>query len=159
MNKIYLITLLTQDHKGVLNRITSVIRRRQFDICTVAANSTELKGVTRVTFLVQGKSDIDQLIKQVYKIVEVTKVVELKTETSIMRELALVKIGLKESLKSDLLKCIDAFDGEILDAMNTHISVQIVGNPQKIDSFVNMVKSFGIITVTRSGVVALRQGL
>jgi acetolactate synthase-1/3 small subunit len=157
---INIITLMVEDRPGVLFKITSLIRRRGFNIETITVGRSEKEGLSRITMTMYGDTRIvEQIVKQLSKIPDVIKITELPPSGSVYRELALVKISAQDSTKrSDILNYISIFRSRVVDASLDSLVVELVGSPNKINAFLDLMKGFGILEIARTGTVALGRG-
>lgn len=157
----HIISALVEDRPGVLFRVTSLIRRRNFNIDTITVGSTEKEGISRITLTMRGdESIVEQLVKQLSKIPDVIKISELKPAESVYREMAIIKVLAQDSVRrSDILNYVSIFRGKIIDASKDSLTIEIVGNPNKINAFMEIMKGFGIIEMAKTGIVALQRGL
>jgi len=152
----YIIYALAQNEPGVLNRVFSLFRRRRFNIESATAGHTHQPKISRFTIVVNGsKYDVDQVIKQMYKILEITKVVDISEEQSVVRELALVKVKANKQTRSEIIQIVDIFRAKIVDVATNSLIIEITGTQDKIDSLVNLLHKFGIKEVVRTGATAL----
>ena len=152
--------MLVEDRPGVLFKVTSLIRRRGFNIETITVGSTEKERTSRITITMKGDLRIvEQLIKQLVKIPDVLKISELAPIESVYRELAIVKVSAQEpTRRSDILNYISIFRGKVIDASKDALIIEIVGQPKKIAAFMDLMKSFGIVELAKTGIVALARG-
>jgi acetolactate synthase-1/3 small subunit len=157
---LHIISAIVEDRPGVLFKVTSLIRRRGFNIATITVGSTEKDKVSRITMTMGGDVRIvEQLIKQLSKIPDVVKITELNPAESVYRELAMVKVTARDQTKrSDILNYLTIFRGRVIDASKDSLIIEIVGNPNKINAFLDLMKSFGIAELARTGMVALARG-
>jgi len=158
--EMHIIAALVEDRPGVLFKVTSLIRRRGFNIDTISVGSTEKEGLSRITMTMRGDVRIvEQLVKQLSKIPDVVKITELKPTESVYRELAVVKVLAQDpSKKSDILSYINIFRGRVIDASKDSLVIEMVGNTKKINAFLDLMKGFGIVELARTGIVALGRG-
>jgi acetolactate synthase I/III small subunit len=159
--KTKVISVLVENKPGVLHMIANLFRRRNFNIESITVGPTEQKDIARMTITVNEdeKTVVDQVIKQVAKQIDVLKVGELEQGNFVMRELALVKVKVKDSKeRSDIINFVEVFRGRIIDVSTDSITVEITGAPDKIDAFLNLMKTFGIIELARTGITALARG-
>ena len=140
--------------------IANLFRRRNFNIESITVGPTEQPSVARMTITVnEDEKTIDQVIKQVAKQIDVLKVSELESGNFVMRELSLIKVKVKDSKeRSDIINFVDVFRGRIIDVSTDSLTVEITGTPDKIDAFLNLMKSFGILELARTGITALARG-
>lgn len=155
-----IISALVEDRPGVLFKVTSLIRRRGFNIATITVGSTEKEKISRITITMKGNPAIvEQLVKQLSKIPDVLKISELEPEESAFRELALIKVSATDpSKRSDILNYISIFRARVIDASKDSLVIEIVGQPKKIQAFLELMKVFGVIEMAKTGIVALSRG-
>jgi acetolactate synthase I/III small subunit len=155
------VSAIVENKPGVLHSVANLFRRRNFNIDSITVGATEQKDLARITITVNAdEKTLDQVVKQLDKLVEVVGVAELDPNSIVTRELALVKItvpSIKE--RSDIISCVQVFRGRIVDVSPESLIVEITGTPDKIDAFLNLMKSFGIIELARTGITALSRGV
>jgi len=150
---------MMEDKPGVLNRVASLFRQRGFNIESLTVSHTEIPGISRMTVVVDGNTtNVEQVIKQLYKLIEVTKVTELTDEPHISRELALVKVSTANNKRSEVLQLIEVYKGIAVDIGTDSVTAEIVGPREKIDSFVAVMRPYGIKETVRTGVIAMTRG-
>jgi acetolactate synthase-1/3 small subunit len=154
------LVVLVEDKPGVMNRIVSLFRQRGFNIDSIAVGHSETPGLSRITLVAQGDDrKIEQLVKQLYKILEVIKITDVTDENLIQRELALIKVTATDRNRSDIMRLVtDVYQARIVDATPDSLIVEVTGPPDKIDSLITMVRSYGIKEIARSGVIAMARG-
>ena len=155
----FTVAILVNNQFGVLNRITSMFRRRQFNISSLTVSETESEDFSRIT--VQSEGDgvkKEQLINQLYKLPDVISVAELSGSEIISRELLLIKMGNDPDTRGEVRSAIDAFEGKIVDYTKDSLTIQMVGDSQKIDNFITLMKDFEILEICRTGIVSLQRG-
>jgi acetolactate synthase I/III small subunit len=155
------IGLLVQDHPGVMMKITAMFARRGYNIESITVGHSEREGLSRVTIMAEGDMiTIEQIMKQLNKLVDVIKVQQLDPDNSNMRELALIKVLVKDNYqRQEVITLVDIFRGNVVDVTSSTMTVEIVGSKKKIDSFIDLVTdSVSVRELTRSGTVALLTG-
>ena len=153
------IVALVQDRPGVLNRIASKWRQRGFNIESLAVGHSEVPGLSRMTFTVDGTTtDIDQVTKQMYKIIEVVKVSDLTEHDIVHRELVLIKVSATPQQRGGIIEIVDIFRAKIVDVSTEALIVEATGTEDKIDAFIEMLRPFGIKEVVRTGRIAMARG-
>lgn len=154
------LVVLVEDKPGVMNRIVSLFRQRGFNIDSIAVGHSETPGLSRITLVAQGDDrKIEQLVKQLYKILEVIKITDVTDENLIQRELALIKVAATDRNRSDIMRLVtDVYQARIVDATPDSLIIEVTGPPDKIDSLITMVRSYGIKELARSGVIAMARG-
>ena len=155
------ITALVQDRPGVLTRIASMFRRRGFNIASLAVGKSEQPQLSRMTFVVDSDSDdiVEQVTKQLHKIIEVVKVSDLSKEDIVARELALVKVRAQTaSARSEIIQVVELFRAKIVDVASDSVAIEVTGDEDKIESILTLLRGFGIVEVMRTGRVAMVRG-
>ena len=155
----FTVAILVNNQFGVLNRVTSMFRRRQFNITSLTVSETESEEFSRIT--VQSEGDEvkkQQLINQLYKLPDIVSVAELSSEETVNRELLLIKMNNDPATRAEVRSAIDAFEGKIVDYTKESQTIQMVGDSRKIDNFIELMKEFGIMEICRTGVVSLQRG-
>jgi acetolactate synthase-1/3 small subunit len=140
--------------------ISNLFRRRNFNIESITVGPTEQPDISRMTITVnEDEKTVEQVVKQVAKQIDVLKVAELESGNYVMRELSLIKVKVSDSKeRSDIINFVNVFRGRIIDVSTDSITVEITGSPDKIDAFLNLMKTFGIIELARTGITALSRG-
>ena len=153
------IVVLVEDRPGVLNRIASKWRQRGFNIESLAVGHSEVPGLSRMTFIVDGTTtDIDQVTKQMYKIIEVVKVSDLTEHNMVHRELAMAKVSASPKQRSGIIEIVDIFRAKIVDVSTEALIVEVTGTEDKVDAFLEMIRPYGIKELVRTGRVAVTRG-
>ncbi|EKL6481347.1 acetolactate synthase small subunit [Listeria monocytogenes] len=149
-----IITATVNNSSGVLNRITEVISRRQYNIDSISVGWTEIPNVSRITIVVHVDSlyEIEQVTKQLNKQIDVLKVSDITDDAHIERELALLKINSPAALRSELNAVIEPFRATVIDVGTKNVVIQVTGTSEKIDAFVDTVRPYGIKQMARTGV-------
>jgi acetolactate synthase-1/3 small subunit len=149
-----------ENKPGVLFRITNLFRARNFNIESITVGTTEQPDLSRMTITTKiDEYTLDQLIKQLKKLIDVVNVIELDVSNTVYRELALIKMrALNPSTKMELTNYASIFRANILDIGKNSITVEITGTPDKIDAFKNLIDHYGVIEMARTGVSALSRG-
>ena len=153
-----IIAMIVENKPGVLFRVTNMIRRKGFNMESISIDTNIEEGkFARMVIVLKGDSKaIEQITKNLRKLIETMKVIRLETEESVVRELALVKIHIEEpSSRADIQSFTEAFRGRVVDISFDSMMVEVTGNPEKINAFTNLVKKFGIKEVGRTGITAL----
>jgi acetolactate synthase-1/3 small subunit len=150
---------LVEDKPGVLNRVASLIRRRSFNIDSIAVGHSELPGLSRMTIVVDGATTaVEQVRKQLDKLIEVVKVTDITEGRIIARELALLKIHATSSTRSEIIQIVDIFRAKIVDVAADSMIIEATGDEEKIDSLCSLLRKFGIKELARTGRIALPRG-
>lgn len=158
--KTKVISVLVENKPGVLHMISNLFRRRNFNIESITVGATEQPEIARMTITVnEDEKVLDQVVKQVAKQIDVLKVQELEQGNYVMRELSLIKVKVSDSKeRSDIINFVEVFRGRIIDVSADSLTVEITGTPDKIDAFLNLMKTYGIIELARTGITALSRG-
>jgi len=155
-----IITATVQDRSGVLNRVTGLLQRRQFNIESISVGKTETEGISKMTLVVEVEDEqrLDQVTKQLNKQIDVLKVSDITDKAIVARELALIKVASSSQLRSEINGIIDPFRALIIDVSKDSLAVQITGRPDKIDALIEMLRPFGIKEIARTGLTAFIRG-
>lgn len=160
METTHTLVLLVEDHPGVLNRVVSLMRRRSFNIDSITVGHSEQAGVSRMTIQLRGvQEDIEQAGKQLYKLLEVIKVIDLQPTEAMIRELVLVKVAAKGAVRAEVVQTAEIFGARVLDATPNSVMIEMSGAEEEIESFLTMMRVYGIREMVRSGKVALPRAL
>ncbi len=150
---------LVEDKPGVLNRVASLIRRRGFNIESIAVGHSELPGLSRMTIVVDGATTaVEQVRKQLEKVIEVVKLADITEGRIIARELALIKVHATSATRSEIIQIVDIFRANIVDVSADSLVVEVTGDEEKIDSLYSLLRKFGIKELARTGRIALVRG-
>ena len=154
------ISVLVENRPGVLHSVANLFRRRNFNIESITVGPTENKDLSRMTITVNAdEKTLDQVVKQLDKLVDVVKVATLEPGSFVMRDMALIKVNVPSPKeRSDIINCVEVFRGRVIDVSTDSLTVEITGTPDKIDAFLNIMQSFGIIELARTGITALARG-
>ena len=149
-----------EDQPSTLNRVVSLFRQRGFAIDSLSIGRTHEPHVSRLTMVVDGsKTAVEQVIKQLYKVIEVRKVSDCTEDQRVERELAMVKVTSKNAqMRSEIMQIVEIYRGRVVDFSQGSLIVEITGTTEKIDSVVSMLRPFGIKEMVRTGVVAMSRG-
>ncbi|MCP8314225.1 MAG: acetolactate synthase small subunit, partial [archaeon] len=145
---------------GVLYRAANMFRRRGFNIDSISVGPTERKDLARMTITINGDdATVEQLVKQLGKLIDVIKVSVLSTKNTVVRELALIKLHITDAkARSDIINYANVFKSRIIDVTPGSMILEITGTPDKIDAFLNLAATFGIKEMARTGITALIRG-
>lgn len=160
MNK-HILVALVEDRPGVMQRVSGLFRKRNFNIDSITVGHSEKEGISRMTLTVTGDQQVlEQVMKQLNKLVDVLKVVKLEKKNTVVRELALVKISIKnENVRSEVISYSNIFRGRVVDVSADSMIIEITGESAKVDAFIALVSQFGIKELTRTGVTAMIRGI
>ncbi|MFC4404750.1 acetolactate synthase small subunit [Gracilibacillus xinjiangensis] len=155
-----IITATVRNRSGVLNRVTSLLQRRQFNIESISVGRTETDGMSKMTFVVdvEDYQKLEQVTKQLNKQIDVIKVSDISEKAIVARELALIKIVSNSQLRAEIQGIIDPFRASIIDVSKDSVSIQVTGKPEKIEALIELLKPYGIKELARTGVTALVRG-
>ena len=157
--KRFTVAILVNNQFGVLNRVTSMFRRRQFNIISLAVSETESSQFSRVTIQSEGEEMTkQQLINQLYKLPDVKSVLEFNPDEAVSRELLLIKMVNDPATRNDIRAASDAYEGKIVDYTKESVTIQMVGDTHKINNFVNLMRDYKILEICRTGIISLERG-
>ena len=155
----HILIALVQDRPGVLNRIASTIRRRNFNIDSIAVGSIEVPHLSRMTIVVEGDdAKVEQVRKQLDKIVEVIRISDITNDNPVAREMAMIKVKASASTRSEIIQITDIFRGNIVDVSPDSLIIVVTGNQDKIETLIELLRGFGIRELSRTGTIALPRG-
>jgi acetolactate synthase-1/3 small subunit len=153
------IVALVADRPGVLNRVSSLFRRRGFNIVSLAVGKSEQPDLSRMTFVVEGDdATVEQCTKQLNKLIDVIKVSELKDDEVVSRELVMIKVHATPSTRSEIIQLVEIFRADIVDVSHSSLIIEATGDDDKVNSLYNLLKPFGIREVVRTGRIAISRG-
>mgnify|MGYP000306558427 CR=1 FL=1 len=153
------ITALVEDKPGVLNRVSSMFRRRGYNIASLAVGHSEIANLSRMTFVVEGdESTVEQVTKNLHKLVDVIKVSDVSIQNCVSRELALVRVRANVQTRSEIMQIVDIFRANIVDVSPESLIIEVTGDEDKIDSLYELLKAFGVRELMRTGRVAMTRG-
>ncbi len=152
------IAVLVENKPGVLARVSSLFRRRGFNIESLAVGTTEREDISRMTIVVKGDDrTLEQVMKQLNKLIEVIKVSDL-SENSVERELALIKVHAPPAKRSEIIEIANIFRARIVDVARDSFIIEITGDEDKINAFVDLMRQFGIKEMARTGKISMARG-
>lgn len=155
----YTLSVLVENHFGVLARVSGLFSARGFNITSLAVAETEDATVSNMTIVVDGDERIlDQVKKQLNKLIDVIKVKDLSEQEHVSRELALIKVSVDAAKRSEIIEIADVFKARIVDISHEIITLEVTGNTKKVNAIVDLLKSYGIKEMARTGKVALVRG-
>jgi acetolactate synthase-1/3 small subunit len=158
-NTKHTLVALVEDKPGVLNRIASLFRRRSFNIQSLAVGGSEQPGLSRMTIVVGGDSaQVEQVRKQLEKLINVVKVSDITEDDTVTRELALIKVKASASARSEIMQIVDIFRANIVDVSSGSLIVEVTGDEDKLNSLFKLLRDFGVKEVARTGRIALTRG-
>ena len=158
--KKYLLAVLVDNKPGVLTHVSGLISRRAFNIESISAGYTEEPSVTRINVVVsvESENELDQVVNQLSKLIDVIKIVNLSKAPSIERELVMIKVKATKETRADLVGIVDIFRAQIVDVTSENIVIELTGNQGKIDAICEVLKDYEIVEIARTGAIALSRG-
>lgn len=149
-----------QNKAGVLNRVTGMLQKRQFNIESISVGSSETPGISKMTFVVEVEDDqkLEQLTKQLNKQIDVLKVSDITDKAMVARELALIKVTGSGQVRSEIQGVIAPFRASVIDISRDSLTVQVTGKPEKVEAMIELLRPYGIKELTRTGVTAFLRG-
>lgn len=159
MRKIVL-SVLVENNAGVLSRVSGLFTRRGYNIESISAGTTMDPRYTRITIVSSGEDEeLEQIRKQVAKLVEVVEIRELPPDISVSRELVLVKVEADATQRSQVIAVADIFRAKIIDVAETSLILELTGNSVKLQAFINLLKDFRILDICRTGITSMPRGI
>ncbi len=153
------ISVLVNDQPGVLQRVSGLFGRRGFNIESITVGQSEEVGLSRMVIVTLGdQHTLEQIEKQLYKLIDVIKVVDLGSKPMVARELALIKVNADPSERPEIMGVVETFRASVVDIGSTSLLVQVVGDTQKIDAMIELLKPYGIRELSRTGITAMVRG-
>jgi len=155
----HILSILVENKPGVLTRVAGLFARRAFNIDTLAVGPTDDPAISRITLTLDGAvHPIDQVTKQLHKLVNVLKIRDLEPEETLARELALFKLAVDGPQRSEVLQLCEIFGGRVVDVAKRSLVIELTGSDDKIEAFEALVRPFGLIEMTRTGEIAIARG-
>jgi len=156
----HVLSVLVENQAGVLSRVSGLFSRRGYNIDSLTVGVTENPNLSRITIVVNTDDEliVDQIKKQLNKLIDVVKVIELKPQNSVYRELALVKIRSSDETRASIISVVDIFRAKIIDVSSESVTAEITGDQNKLTAFKELMQPFGIKEFVRTGVTALERG-
>ena len=153
------LSVLVEDKPGVLARVSSLFSRRGFNIESLAVGPTEVPEVSRMTIVVSvERLPLEQVTKQLNKLVNVLKIVELDEGTSVQRAIALVKVKADAGQRSSILEVVQLFRAKVVDVALDAVTIEVTGNDDKVEALLRLLEPYGIKELVKSGVIAVSRG-
>jgi len=150
---------LVEDKPGVLNRVSSLFRRRAFNIESLTVGHTEQSGVSRMTIVIDNtQTNAERVIANLYKQVNVIQVADLMESPMVSRDLALIKVAAPSERRSEIMQLVDVYRARIVDVTNESLIIETTGDEDKVNSLVDVLRPFGILEMVRTGIVAMARG-
>jgi acetolactate synthase-1/3 small subunit len=155
----HVLSLLVEDKPGLLTRVAGLFARRAFNIESLAVGASEIQGLSRITVVVQVEGlALEQITKQLNKLVNVIKIVELEPEQAVQRDHFLIKVKTDAATRSQVLEAVDLFRAKVIDVVADALIIEITGDASKCQAFVKVLEPFGIKELVQSGVLAMGRG-
>lgn len=150
---------LVEDRPGVLNRVANLFRRRGFNIDSITVGHSEKPDISRMTIVVDGSgASVEQVRKQLDKLIETVKVQDITNEGIVAREMALIKVKATSTTRSEIMQIVDIFRANIVDVSMESLIIEVTGDEEKLDSLLNLLRTFEIKEVVRTGRIAMTRG-
>lgn len=157
-SKQHTISMLVENHFGTLNRIAGLFAAKGYNIDSLTVGPTEESDVSRMTIVTRGDDQvIEQIMKQLHKLIDTIKVVDLTFESFVERELALIKVQSTASTRSEIMQISEIFRAKVVDISPKTLTLEVTGSQQKVEAIINMLKPFGIKELSRTGRVAIKR--
>jgi acetolactate synthase-1/3 small subunit len=155
-----IITLTVEDRSGVLNRVTGLLLRRQFNIESISVGPTEIADVSKMTLVVdvEDEQKLEQVTKQLNKQIDVLKVSDITDKAIVVRELALIKVSSNPQLHREINAIIEPFRASIIDVSKDSLAIEVTGKPDKIEAVLELLRPYGIKEISRTGLTAFLRG-
>ncbi|MDY5931462.1 MAG: acetolactate synthase small subunit [Candidatus Ornithospirochaeta sp.] len=155
----YALAILVNNKPGILMRVVALFSRRGYNIDSLSVSETESHERSRITIVVSGnRMIVEQIVRQVEKLVDVIRVYEMTSSGSLQRELMMVKIKADDSTRSKIVELGDIFKSKVLDVTPTTVTLQVTGPLDKLESFLELARPYGIVELVRTGITALERG-
>jgi acetolactate synthase-1/3 small subunit len=153
------IAVIVENKSGVLTRIAGLFSRRSFNIDSLSVGATDNPDYARMTITVQGDRDVlEQVIKQLSKLINVIRVSELDASESVVRELAVIKVSADKESRSEIMQIVNIFRAKIIDVSHRSMIIEVTGDENKIDAMIQLLRQFGIKELARTGMVSMVRG-
>ena len=153
------LSVLVEDKPGVLARVASLFSRRGYNIQSLAVGATEQKDMSRMTIVVNVEdSPLEQITKQLNKLINVIKIVEQEPDNSVDRELALIKVRADATTRSQVIEAVNLFRAKVVDVSTESLTIEATGTPEKLEALLRVLEPYGIRELVQSGVVSLSRG-
>lgn len=155
----YTLSVLVENHAGVLSKVVGLFSRRGFNIHSLAVGVTHDETISRITIEVSGdENTVEQISKQLNKLIDVIKIKTLKTDDVVKRGLLMVKIKTNAKIRSEVVQIADIFRANIVDLSQNTVTAELTGSDKKLDAFLEMLAPYGIEEIARTGMIALERG-
>ena len=159
MEQKHTLSVLVENHAGVLSRVAGLFSRRGFNISSLAVGETHDPGISRITIVVKGDDyTVDQVSKQLNKLVDIIKIKVFKTSEYVGRELVLIKVNALASSRAEIMQLANIFRANIVDVSKETLTVEIAADQEKIAALTSLLEQFGILEIVRTGMIAIERG-
>ncbi len=154
------LSVLVEDEPGVLSRVAGLFSGRGFNIISLNVAPTLEKNTSLMTIVTEGDEQIiEQIIKQLRKLITVIKVVDMNTVKTVEREMILIKVNAQNSARAEILRIVDIFRCKVVDVSPSEITIEATGNSEKLTALINLLHKFGIKEIARTGIVAMKRSM
>ena len=155
----HVLSLLVEDKPGILTRVAALFARRGFNIQSLAVGTTEVPGISRITVVVNlDGQPLEQVTKQLNKLINVLKIVELEDDASVTRDHRLIKVKTDVSTRSQVLEAVTLFRARVVDVVSDSVVIEVTGDSAKCNAFIKVLEPFGIKELVQSGSIAISRG-
>ena len=155
----HVLSLLVEDKPGILTRVAALFARRGFNIESLAVGTTEVQGLSRITVVVGVEgAPLEQVTKQLNKLINVIKVVELEADQAVQRDHMLIKVRTDSSTRSQVLEAVTLFRARVIDVVSDAVIIEVTGDTAKCSAFIKVLEPYGIKELVQSGVLAMGRG-
>lgn len=155
----HVLSLLVEDKPGLLTRVAGLFARRGFNISSLAVGPTEVQGLSRITVVIDEEDlPLEQVTKQLNKLVNVIKIVELETSQSVQREHMLIKVRVDHQTRSHVLEAVNLFRARVVDVVTDALVIEVTGDTGKVQAFLRVLEPYGIKEIAQSGLIAVGRG-
>jgi len=155
----HVLSLLVEDKPGLLTRVAGLFARRGFNISSLAVGTTEVEGLSRITVVVQVSGlPLEQITKQLNKLINVLKIVELDSSQAVEREHMLVKVRVDNATRSQVLEAVSLFRARVVDVATDSLVIEVTGDTPKVEAFLRVLEPYGIKEIAQSGLLAIGRG-
>ncbi|MFV9505222.1 MAG: acetolactate synthase small subunit [Oscillochloridaceae bacterium umkhey_bin13] len=155
--KKHTIVALVQDRPGVLSRVAGLVRRRGYNIESLAVGHSEQPGISRMTIVVES-DHVEQVVKQLYRLIEVIKVSDVSDDPTVEREMVVLKLHAPATIRHEIVSMCGVFEAKIVDVGTSTMIVEMTGTPSKVENFIEVVRNYGIKEMMRTGRIAMVRG-
>lgn len=155
----HILSLLVEDKPGLLSRVAGLFSRRGYNISSLAVGTTETEGLSRITVVVQVEGlRLEQITKQLNKLVNVVKIVELDSDSAVSRDHMMIKVRTDTNTRSQVLEAVTLFRARVIDVVSDSVVIEVTGDTAKCDAFLRVLEPFGIKELVQSGAIAIGRG-